>query len=57
MFKWIKNIIKQNTTLLLKPEWIVEDKKPSKKKKSAKKKTAKKKTKKRVRYGKWEGNL
>lgn len=54
MFKWIKNIIKQNTTLLLKPEWIVEDKKPSEKKKSAKKKFIKKK---KIRYGKWEGNL
>lgn len=50
MFKWIKNLIKKNTTLILKQEWEV---KPKKKKKT-KKKTKKKKN---TRYGKWEGNL
>lgn len=50
MFNWIKNLIKKNTTLILKQEWEV---KPKKKKKKAKKK----KSKKTIRYGKWEGNL
>lgn len=49
MFNWIKNLIKKNTTLILKQEWEVKPKK--------KKKTKKKKKKKTVRYGKWEGNL
>lgn len=49
MFNWIKNLIKKNTTLILKQEWEVKPKK--------KKKAKKKKSKKTIRYGKWEGNL
>ena len=55
MFNWIKNLIKRNTTLILKQEWEV---KPKPKKAPKKKKKTKKKTKKKKDvYGKWEGNL
>ena len=51
LIKWIQNLIKRNTTLLLKAEWIVEDKKP-------KKKTKKKKKKKKSPYdGPWNGRI
>jgi hypothetical protein len=51
LIKWIQNLIKRNTTLLLKAEWIVEDKKP-------KKKTKKKKKKKKGPYdGPWNGRI
>ena len=51
LIKWIQNLIKRNTTLLLKAEWIVEDKKP-------KKKTKKKTKKKKGPYdGPWNGRI
>jgi hypothetical protein len=51
LIKWIQNLIKRNTALLLKAEWIVEDKKP-------KKKTKKKKKKKKGPYdGPWNGRI
>jgi hypothetical protein len=55
LIKWIQNLIKRNTALLLKAEWIVEDKKPKKK---TKKKTKKKKKKKKGPYdGPWNGRI
>ena len=53
MFNWIKNLIKKNTTLILKQEWEV---KPKKKKKKAKKKTKKKKRK-GPYAGPWNGRI
>ena len=50
MFNWIKNLIKKNTTLILKQEWEV---KPKKKKKTKKK--SKKKSKKKKRKGPYDG--
>jgi hypothetical protein len=51
LIKWIQNLIKRNTALLLKAEWIVEDKKP-------KKKTKKKTKKKKGPYdGPWNGRI
>ena len=37
MFNWLKKLVQMNTTLLLKPEWVVKKSKPKKKKKKAKK--------------------
>jgi hypothetical protein len=50
MFKWIKKLINKNNALILKSEWIVKDKPKTKPKKKFVKT-------KRIRYGKWEGNL
>ena len=49
MFNWIKNLIKKNTTLVLKQEWEVKPKK--------KKKTKKKKKKKDPYAGPWNGRI
>ena len=50
MFNWIKNLIKKNTTLILKQEWEVKPKK--------KKKTKKKSKKKKGPYdGPWNGRI
>ena len=60
MFNWIKNLIKNNHTLILKQEWLVdghEFKKPIKKKKKKAKKKTKKKKKKDPYAGPWNGRI